>query len=154
MSEMTRKQYYQQLGMAKTKLIKDNKLTEGDYRGMLACHGAEYHNGRYSASSLSGAELKIVLQKLKDLGWQDTFIRQKRHLKIVNTPQQKMVWALWFQLKSKGEIKSIRVQALNAWLAKWSNGEITKIGMLSEHPKKAVMVIEYLKKWLARVEKA
>ncbi len=151
---MSRQQYYQQLGMAKTQLIKDGKLTEADYRGMLAMHGSEYHNDRFSASSLTGASLKSVLKQLEGLGWVNSHIHQTRHLKVVNTPLQKKVWALWFALKKAGQISSTKVDALNVWLQRWSNGRVVSIGQLAFLPIEAAKVVEYLKKWLARVEKA
>lgn len=151
---MSRNDYYKKIGMAKNALIKQGKLTEGDYRGMLAMHGAVNDKGRFSASTLSGAELQSVLNRLKELGWQDN--SRPSHLRLVNTPVQKKVWALWFELHQLGEVKNKKQPALDAWIAKETSGRVRSIRKLSnkKHHADAQKLIEQMKLWIKRVKAA
>lgn len=155
---MSRNDYYKKIGMAKNALIQQGKLTEGDYRGMLAMHGAIEDRGRFSASTLSSSALESVLSKLKALGWNDKAIRQKGPLKVINKPLQRKIWALWFELKNLGAIESDSKQALDTWIRNQSGVPVTVSGInalsAKQHRDTAIKLVEQLKKWLEREQAA
>lgn len=144
---MSRNEYYKKLGMAKNALIQQGKLTEGDYRGLLAMHGAIEDRGRFSATTLPTTGLAAVLSRLKALGWKD-----QRSMRVVNTPVQKKIWALWFELKALDAIENDSKQALDAWIRREAGAGVGGIQALSAKPhrEKAMKVIEQLKKWVER----
>jgi hypothetical protein len=132
---------------------RDRGWTEGYYRGRLAAHGARLHEGRYSASTLSSAQLAAVLQELMAEG----FVLQKP--KGGGKPKTRADWRaprlallrrLWGRLVDLGEI---RAEDTEAALEHWAKSH-TGADKLSWAPSDGLnKAVEGLKDWVKRAER-
>ena len=96
-----------------------------------------------SARDLDHAGRKTVLDHLKACGF-------KRHSPKARDPQSRKIRALWLDLKDLGELRDASEEALNSFVSRLTGARALQ--WLSSD--QASNVIEHLKAWTRRVQKA
>lgn len=122
-------------------------LEEDSYRALL-----RRMTGKDSASAMAIAELDLVLNEFKRLGFSDAPARRFR--KPAHHPHVRKVFALWWALKP--HLQNGSDGALRAFVRRQTKSDMTPDGVSAPEfldPEQANLVIEGLKAWLAR-EKA
>jgi phage gp16-like protein len=118
-------------------------LDEETYRDCL-----QSWTGQRSAAVLDEAALDRVIELLRGLG----FKRQDERVRVdpQDSAQAQMICGLWLALCQMGAAKSDAVAALNAWVKRQTS--ISHYRWLTLD--KAQTIIESLKQWQRRVQKA
>lgn len=104
-----------------------------------------------SSALLDIAGRKRFLAHLRACGFQGkTSAREKTRTKTARawTPELRKVWSLWQQLADEGAVHDRGKPALVAWVKRLAG--VDQLEWLNGH--QTLLVIEALKKWLARVE--
>lgn len=120
-------------------------MPDDDYRLML-----NTYFGVHSAADLDQAGLLALIQRFRDLGWQRgstvSALKPPRQDGAAITAQANKIRALWLTLGAAGVVKSIKDSSLNKYVKRMTG--IDQVDWLPA--KKAIIVIEALKKWAAR----
>lgn len=103
--------------------------------------------GVRSAKDLDGPRRALFLRHLERCGWKPEPARQV--VRGVLNPKQRRMFSLWQELADAGEVRDRRMTAL----AKYAT-RITGVARLDWKltPQQEDLVIESLKKWLARLQ--
>lgn len=100
--------------------------------------------GKESAADLTDGELRMVLDRLAELGWRPRLPRDSER------PLPPMVWKareLWLQLHRVGAVHNPSWAALGRFAKRMTGvGDLRRLSV-----KQATRVIEALKQWLERV---
>lgn len=101
-SQRTRAWYYKVLPMAARSL----EWTEEHYRNRLAHHGAKWHNGKYSASTMTNAGLLAMFREMEQAGFK--LVKPKKDAKQTDwrAPRIGLIKRHWQRLVDLGEIRS------------------------------------------------
>jgi phage gp16-like protein len=145
--EERRKAELAQIHIAKVEL----GMAEEDYRFTL-----QYVTGVESAGKLDFMGRQKLLMHFRGLGWKPGLPGESKTQKPGRKrpelgPQQKKIWALWFDLHAKGAVKNKSAPALNAFVKRTTNGGCERLEWLTAA--QANVVIEALKDWQGRVKK-
>lgn len=128
------------------------QMLDDDYRMMLANMPAL--GGRTSSADLSIKGLELVLAALKARGFKIKIKPVKaaaprpraQSIPLADDPQSKLIRHLWLELHTAGAVRDPSERALAAYVCR-----IAKIEALQWlNTQQASIVIETLKKWLAR----
>jgi phage gp16-like protein len=142
MSEVSNDREYRRRALAKIHIAKKELgLSDADYRDVVRSAVP----GKESAADLTDDELRMLLDRLAELGWRPRLPR------VVERPMPPMVWQareLWLRLHRQGKVHHPSWAALGRF-AKRMTG-VADLRRLSV--KQATVVIEALKQWLERVE--
>lgn len=117
------------------------RMGDDDYRSFL-----ERVTGKTSSSLLSLAQLKRVLEELKDMGFRAKPARKAGGRPQADGPQAKKIRALWITLHQMGQVSDPSEQALARFAEKMSGVSDLK-WMWS---KDADKVIKALRGWIER----
>lgn len=124
-------------------------LDDDTYRSLLVAM-----TGKDSTKAMTASELNKVLARLKQLGF--VVAHKKKDPKPIDdkvsldTEQQiKLIRHLWLELHALGAVRNSSEQALAAYIQNQTDTTIENLDII-----KASNIIERLKKWLIRVEKA
>ncbi len=130
--------------IAKVKIaIKQLDMDDSTYRTML-----ERVTGNRSLTLCIEPEIDSVLLELERLGFQPSKPRaDTSHRKLDDSPDGKLIRAIWLQLHAIGEVKNPSEAALGAYVLRV--GKVSAIQWLT--PSKITIVVETLKKWAVRV---
>lgn len=150
-----RNAHYTLLAVGKAELKWDDEFYYGIW---LPMQGATLKNGKYSASTLSDAQLKAAVEELKRAGFK---VKPKNgntgnaepSRALADDPQSKKLRALWLELHHAGGVRSASEAALARWVAgqvKSSDG-VEALQWLDSA--QASRLIEQLKRWLNRIKK-
>lgn len=121
---------------------KDLNLSDEIYRDIL------WQAGRVESSAdLDWRGRQAVLDRFKELGWKPAPARKaKAPRKLAADPQSKKIRALWLELFNAGKVRDSSEAALASYVKRMTN--VAALQWLSSA--QASLVIEALKKWLAR----
>lgn len=124
-------------------------LDDDTYRSLLVAM-----TGKDSTKAMTASELNRVLARLKQLGF--VAAHKKKDSKPIDdkvsldTEQQiKLIRHLWLELHALGAVRNSSEQALATYIQNQTDTTIENLDII-----KASNIIERLKKWLIRVEKA
>lgn len=125
-------------------------MGEEDYRFVL-----EYVCGVKSSKDLDFMGRQKLLMHFRGLGWTPGVPgegKKKPGRKRPELgPQQRKIWAMWFDLHANGEVKNKSAPALNAFVKRMTNGQCERVEWLTAA--QANVVIEALKDWQERSKK-
>lgn len=116
---------------------------DGTYQQMLS-----ELTGKESTTLMNIAELNIVLDNLKRLGFKVKPKQSAKKIKLDDAPQSKLIRHLWLTLHGLDAVKNPSEAALAKYVERIT--EVPSLDKLSTE--QASMVIETLKAWLKRVE--
>lgn len=145
--QLTRNQLYGRL----RQLQKRAGLSDDAYRERLREHGAQRHEGRWSATTMSHVQLvgaAMELQALADtaragrparVGWLDRVPKARR-------PQWRMVLAIWRTLYERGAVRDRSVKAMLSFARRHCRSDALEWADGADLNK----TIEALKEWEAR----
>jgi len=119
---------------------KDLHLDEETYRAVLLQVG-----GKASAAELGDQDLGRVVDRFRGLGW-----KPKGSAKPSRDGHVRKLWAVWNELCATGVVRNPNRAALKTFVKRMTN--IDEPDWLD--PAQVNRVIEALKKWAERVEKA
>lgn len=123
--------------VAKTKLTLDDEV----YRDIL-----ESTTGKTSSKLLTPVQLEVVLDRLKQLGF-EVDSKDKTGVKnLANDSQSKLIRHLWLQLHEAGQVKNGSEQALAKFIE--NRVKVSALQFLSSES--ADMVINHLRQWCKR----
>jgi len=126
---------------------KELGLDDDTYRAVIS----QASNGRTnSAGDLDYAERNKLLEHLKGRGWKNKAPKPQQTRALATDDQSRKIRALWLELKELGGIENSSEAALAAFVKRLTN--VNALQWLSTA--QASMVIESLKKWVSRVDKA
>lgn len=148
------KHYRQLLGIAKSWAMKSLPgWSDDSHADLLKRAGARQVDGRYSATTLTLAQLHIALADYEKRGWpRKPFFADRKagaaaKPKVV-PPQIGHVFRLWGRLAKAGKVRDGGRPALLAWCGRQVGRELTELDAMStDELQKA---IEALKGWAAR----
>lgn len=141
-----RKRLYTLLAIGKQQLGWDDEFYYGIW---LPMQGATKDaDGRYSATTMSIAQLFQAVEKMKTAGFRVK--RKPSNRALADDPQSKMIRALWLELHELGAVRNPSEASLAAYVKRqtgvealqWLDGD------------QSTQVIEALKQWRKRVKKA
>ncbi len=142
---LNRPKLIQLIHIGKSKLC----LDDDTYRSLLVAM-----TGKDSTKAMNVSELNKVLTRLKQLGFVVT--SQKKDPKPIDDKasldieqQIKLIRHLWLELHTLGAVRNSSEQALATYIQNQTDTTIENLDII-----KASNIIERLKKWLTRVEKA
>ena len=134
-----RKRELAQIHVAKTQL----GLDDDTYRAMLWAVARVK-----SAADLDWGGRKKVLDHLKSKGFKVRPAKKSGAQRLASDDQSRMVRGLWIELHQAGAVRDPSEQALASYVKR-----MTKVDQLEWlNGKQMTVVIEALKKWLARLE--
>ena len=140
----------QLIGIAKGWAVKNlPSFTDDNHRDLLARHGAQAKDGRFSASTLDLAACEAVLKDYERRGWQRermAFGKGKNAKPI--TESIRHIVRLWGRLGQAGKVTAATRPALLAFCARQLGREIKELDNLA--PDEQQRLIEALKGWLKR----
>jgi phage gp16-like protein len=141
-----RKRLYTLLAIGKQQLGWDEEF----YRGIwLPMQGATKDaDGRYSATTLSIAQLFQALEKMRAAGFRPKSKASNRAQ--AGDPQSKMIRGLWLELHELGAVRNPSESSLAAYVKRQAGVEALQ--WLNND--QASQVIEALKQWVKRVKKS
>lgn len=129
--------------IAKVKIaIKQLDMDDHSYRAML-----ERITGNRSLTLCLEGEIDDVLRELERLGFSAQAPKAASPRKLDDSPEGKLIRAIWLQLHAIGEVKNPSEAALQAYVLRV--GKVSAIQWLSSS--KVELVVETLKKWAVRV---
>lgn len=108
-----RQRLYKLLQVARREL----RLTEDQYRTVLYANGAKLVNDRWSATTMSLAQLEAALGQMKRLGFRPKAARVKR-LSDWRQPRIAKLRALWIALAEAGVVRDRSEKALVRFCAR------------------------------------
>ena len=146
MADMTR-HYRQLVGIAKGWAIKHLPCWCDDiHRDLLARHGATSKDGRISASTMTQAQLRAVLDDYERRGWPRRKSFSRQNLPV--TPQISLIVRLWGKLGQAGQIDHASRPALLAYCSRMMGRPVKSLDDLDDRDKSRL--IECLKNWRGR----
>jgi len=130
--------------------------SEETYRDCLRRHGAEWHDGRYSAKTLSVAQLESVRIEMQKAGGKITRPPKGRKGGAAAThdwraPRIGLARRLWARLVELGEIRTQGPRTLETWAKDNLLMAVDDLAFTSTH--ELNKVVDGLKGWVARVER-
>lgn len=131
--------------VAKVKIAigpKNLDMDDHTYRAML-----ERVTGNRSLTLCLENEIDDVIRELERLGFPAQAPKASASRKLDDSPEGKLIRAIWLQLHAIGEVKNPSEAALLAYVLRI--GKVSAIQWLSAS--KCELVIETLKKWAVRV---
>ena len=148
--QFDRKHFYTLLAVGKAELGFDDEFYYGIF---LPTHGATLKDGRYSATTLSNTQLFAALEDMRTKGFKPKHKNGngngKQSRALADDGQSRKIRALWLELHTAGKVRNPDESALCAYVKRQTRVEALQ--WLSSD--QASMLIESLKKWLARPAK-
>ncbi len=146
MADMTR-HYRQLVGIAKGWALKHLPGWCDDiHRDLLARHGATSKDGHISASTMTQAQLRAVLDDYERRGWPRRKGFGRTQIRV--TPQIRMIASLWGQLGQAGKLDNASRPAMLAYCSRMLDIPVGNLDDLNN--KQRSHIIECLKNWLDR----
>ncbi|MDD1606904.1 MAG: regulatory protein GemA [Methylococcaceae bacterium] len=145
-----RKKYYTLLQVGRAKLEWDDEFYYGIW---LPMQGATLKDGKYSASTLSNVQLFQAVEVMKKMGFRVKSADangNKINRPLADDAQSKKIRALWLEMHGQGIVKNPSEASLCAYVKRMT--KVDALQWLSVD--QASMVIEGLKKWQVRIQKA
>lgn len=131
-------QLVRQVHAAKTWL----KLDDDTYRAALAAHS----NGKHSSKACTVTELLAVMERFHRAGFPRPGATAGK--RVVLTPAQKKMWALWQTLHTAGRVQDRTMKGLLAWVKGQTENHVEALAFLT--PAQERTLIESLKLWADR----
>lgn len=119
------------------------KLDDDSYRDALASKAS----GRRSSKDCTVAQLEAVLEHFHACGYPRPDGRTDGR-RIVLTPPQKKMWALWQTLADAGKVRDRTMKGLLGWVRGQTDNHVERLNFLT--PAQEHTLIESLKQWRAR----
>lgn len=148
------KHYRQLLGIAKSWAMKSlSGWSDDSHADLLKRAGAKQVEGRYSATTLTLAQLKLALADYEKRGWpRKPFFADRNAGKVAKPrevpPQIGHLFRLWGRLAKAGKVRDGGRSALLAWCGRQVGRSVTVLDDMS--PDELSNAIEALKGWAAR----
>jgi phage gp16-like protein len=148
-SQFDRNRYYKLLRVGKQELGWDDEFYYGIW---LPMQGATLKDGRYSASTLTTAQLFKAVETMKSKGFKVRYksgnqrARPAPQRRLADDAQSRKIRALWLELHNAGKVRNPSEASLCAYVKRMTN--VDALQWLSSGD--ASGVIEALKKWLKR----
>lgn len=146
-----RREELAKIHIAKAELLQSRPgFTEETYRDIL------WQAGKVgSASELDFKGRQLVLARFKELGWKVKHkgkgVPREKSRPLAQDEWSRKIRALWLTLHDLGALRDSSEKALNSYVKRMVG--IDDVGWIKDW-KDACTVIEALKKWIVRVEKA
>jgi phage gp16-like protein len=145
-----RKKYYTLLQVGRAQLDWDDEFYYGIW---LPMQGATLKDGKYSASTLSNVQLFQAVEVMKKMGFRVKSADangNKINRPLADDAQSKKIRALWLEMHGQGIVKNPSEASLCTYVKR-----MTKVDALQWlSVAQASTVIEGLKKWQVRIQKA
>jgi len=142
-----RKHYYTLLQVGKAELQWDDEFYYGIW---LPMQGATLKDGKYSATTMSIGQLYQAVETLKKLGFKPKHANDKSTRKLAGDAQSKKIRALWLEMHNQGIVRDPSESSLANYVKRLTGVE----ALQWLDTRQAGGVIEALKKWQARANKA
>lgn len=147
-----RHRFYRLLQVGKTELGWDDEFYYGIW---LPMQGASKKQDKYSASTLSDAQLVSAVEAMKGAGFKVKYVSGNQpsrpsSRKLADDGQSKKIRALWLELHQAGKVRDPSEASLASYVKRLT--QVDALQWLSTA--QASNVIESLKKWLARPVKS
>lgn len=118
------------------------KLDDDTYRAALAAHS----NGKRSSKACSVTELLAVMERFHASGYPRPGATAGK--RVVLTPAQKKMWALWQTLHTAGRVQDRTMKGLLAWIKGQTANGVEVLAFLT--PAQEATIVESLKAWVKR----
>ncbi len=114
MSERKRLYTVLQVGNA---WLTENRIgwDEECYRDLLARHGAQQKNGKYSATTMDLQQLELAHREMKDLGFKPTRKKTADGKRDWRAPRIKKLNAMWIAMADAGAVENRSEEAMRKW---------------------------------------
>jgi phage gp16-like protein len=142
-----RKNYYTLLQVGKADLGMDDEFYYGIW---LPMQGATMKDGKYSATTMNIGQLCKAVEVMKDLGFKVKHKKDSSTRKLAGDAQSKKIRALWLEMHSQGIVRDPSEASMANYVKRLTDVE----ALQWLDTRQASGVIEALKKWQQRINKA